>query len=238
MTVHFAPIPLEDRVSFEAFEGRTRGGYATSRGVSVMPLTAAILLTAGLVSSLFLMNIHGRKHEATRLAMVELRDTPPAAPKQPEKAAEPVEAPLMSAPVPAPQQIAQIPAPAIPLAAAPAPRAAVDAPPAPVTAPPAAPKAAPSTQSSDLSGNLLSAKPPSYPVECRRNREQGTVVLAVVLAPSGEVQEISIAKSSGFDKLDKAALAAVKKWLWTPFKRDGAAVAVRGEVKIPFVLRS
>jgi periplasmic protein TonB len=48
---------------------------------------------------------------------------------------------------------------------------------------------------------------------------------------------VSVARSSGFDRLDKAALDAVRRWRWSPTLRDGAPVSVRGTVDIPFVLQ-
>jgi len=79
--------------------------------------------------------------------------------------------------------------------------------------------------------------PPSYPVECRRRKEQGTVFLAVVLATDGTVANVSIARSSGSERLDKAALQAVRKWRWSPTIRNGAPVMVQGTVDIPFILK-
>lgn len=80
---------------------------------------------------------------------------------------------------------------------------------------------------------MIAADPPRYPVESRRKREQGTVVLMVILGADGSVADISVSKSSGFERLDKAALSAVRRWKWSPTRRDGAAVMVRGLVEIP-----
>ena len=90
-------------------------------------------------------------------------------------------------------------------------------PPAPVAikAPPAPRPAAPPTLvADDLGATMISAKPPAYPLESRR-----------------------LARSSGYDRLDRAALGAVRHWRWSPTIRDGVAVAVRGTVEIPFVLQ-
>ncbi|WP_252217111.1 energy transducer TonB, partial [Clostridium sp. CMCC3677] len=75
------------------------------------------------------------------------------------------------------------------------------------------------TEGGDLSSKMISAKPPSYPLESRRLHEEGTVVLAVLLSAEGQVAGISIAQSSGSDRLDQAALAAVRKWRWAPVFR-------------------
>ena len=83
---------------------------------------------------------------------------------------------------------------------------------------------------------MIEAVPPRYPYESRRLKEQGTVVLDVLLGPDGRVERIAVRTSSGHARLDKAALDAVRRWRWSPMLRDGQAVAVRGLVEIPFTL--
>jgi protein TonB len=84
---------------------------------------------------------------------------------------------------------------------------------------------------------MLSFTAPSYPLESRRQKEEGTVALSLLLGTDGRVAEISIASSSGFARLDKAALESVRKWRWAPIMRGGEAVTVRGTVKIPFIIK-
>jgi protein TonB len=83
---------------------------------------------------------------------------------------------------------------------------------------------------------MIEAVPPKYPYESRRLKEQGTVLLDVQLAANGAVERISVRNSSGFPRLDKAALEAVRRWRWSPTLRGGQPVAVRGVVEIPFAL--
>ncbi|HTN14172.1 MAG TPA: TonB family protein [Sphingomonadaceae bacterium] len=205
---------------------------------------ASVGFTALLVSSLFMLNVVGQREERTSIAVVELNTTPENQPEKPDERPAPEEVqmipPQVTAPVPQPEA----PAPIAPLPAlAMAKPAAIAIAPPPSPAPPAQPAARAGAASGpaeggDLTGNLVTAKPPSYPIESRRKHEQGTVILAVLLSTAGEVAEISIARSSGFDRLDKAALQAVKKWRWAPFKRDGVPVTVKGQVAIPFVLNT
>ncbi len=51
--------------------------------------------------------------------------------------------------------------------------------------------------------------------------EQGTVWIHVTIGPEGTVQEASVGVSSGFDRLDRAALEAVRRWRFVPGKRNG-----------------
>jgi protein TonB len=62
----------------------------------------------------------------------------------------------------------------------------------------------------DLSSSMIHAPPPRYPRESRRRHEQGTVLLAVLLATDGSVETLRIARSSGYRRLDEAALDAVQ----------------------------
>ncbi len=169
--------------------------------------------------------------------------TPP--PPPPQAAQQPPRTPVQPAsPIvaPPPPITLTLPAPTIataPVAApvvvpAPAPAAA----PAPVAAPaPAAPAAPAIAKGRDLSANLVDASPPRYPIDSRRAREQGTVVLNVTVGLDGRVADIGLSRSSGFDRLDRAALAAVRHWRWTPTRQNGQTVMVQGLVSIPFVLQ-
>lgn len=114
----------------------------------------------------------------------------------------------------------------------PAPVYARPAPPAPPA--PARPPAP--IQGGDLSSSMVEGIPPRYPVESRRLKEQGVVVLDVIVGPDGRVAQIDVRASSGFPRLDQAAISAVRRWRLSPTMRDGIAVPVRGLVEIPFIL--
>lgn len=123
--------------------------------------------------------------------------------------------------------------------------AAVAPPPTPAPPAAAAPKAAPAASAAgsgpvsvaNLNTNLLSGAPPAYPMGARRKREQGTVVLRLVIGEDGRVVDVTVQRSSGFAALDQAAVGAVRKWRWSPTIRDGRAIPITGLVQIPFVLK-
>ncbi|HWW65579.1 MAG TPA: energy transducer TonB [Sphingomonadaceae bacterium] len=179
----------------------------------------------------------------TRAHMLEVKKAPPPLvvnlitlqPPPPERTSEPTP----------PKQVAQpeiISPPPLVRAATPAPApvlvAATPPPPQMVAVAPPAPKAiATTTDAGDLSSTMISAKPPRYPIESRRKHEEGTVTLRLTLGPDGGVADIVIAHSSGFVRLDKAAIDAVRHWRWSPMIRDGRPVSVRGIVEIPFILK-
>lgn len=75
-----------------------------------------------------------------------------------------------------------------------------------------------------------------YPPLSMRQREQGTVLLHVLVDASGSVQRIEITRSSGHAQLDAAAREAVQRAHFKPVLRDGQAIPAWGIVPIEFRL--
>jgi len=88
----------------------------------------------------------------------------------------------------------------------------------------------------DFSADQLNNPGPRYPAASRRAHEEGTVMLKVLVAPDGRAQELSVATSSGFRRLDDAALATVKRWAFLPAKKAGQAVSAWVLVPVTFDL--
>lgn len=55
-----------------------------------------------------------------------------------------------------------------------------------------------------------------YPLESRRLREQGKVVLYVHVTRLGYVDTVRLLESSGYPRLDDAAVQAVSSWCFRP----------------------
>jgi protein TonB len=70
----------------------------------------------------------------------------------------------------------------------------------------------------------------------RRLGEQGKVVVRVLIGADGVPQTPEIKQSSGFDRLDQAALNTALRWRYVPGKRNGVAEAMWFNVPINFVL--
>lgn len=78
---------------------------------------------------------------------------------------------------------------------------------------------------------------PEYPPSSRRAGEAGTVILDVYVLENGRVGEARVAKSSGFPRLDEAAVREVKRsWRLTPGTEDGKPVAMWGQFAVTFKL--
>lgn len=77
--------------------------------------------------------------------------------------------------------------------------------------------------------------PPRYPIAARRNGEQGTVTLRVLVDREGLPASVAIEKTSGFAPLDNAAREAVRAWRFVPARRGSQAV--EAWVLVPVVFR-
>lgn len=230
-----SPIPTSTPTPATASAPASRYGQSRSPNWPVI----AFILAIHAVAIMAIMHVRHQvqRREEAHLAVVNLtppappppaEDTPPPPPSKPQIVAP---APVVKLPAPAPQ-VATTPVP---------PPVAINAPAVNAPAPPAvfaAPSPPSTVQGGDLSAQMVSGKPPRYPIESRRKREQGTVVLALTVGTDGTVEAISIARSSGFSRLDDAARDAVRKWRWRPLMQQGQAVRVKGVVEIPFILQT
>ena len=77
---------------------------------------------------------------------------------------------------------------------------------------------------------------PGYPSASRRLGEQGTVTLRVFITVAGDAKEISLKSSSGYPRLDRAALDTVRTWKFVPAKRDDKPLDAWVLVPIKFSL--
>jgi protein TonB len=214
---------------------RSRYGEDRQLNWPAIIVTTALHAAAFAAALLVGFQVVAKKEAPPRLTVVNL--TPP--PPPPSAATPPPARPDIVAPIP-PLLIAHNPPPMAttpdPAPTQPSPVSSVVGSPAvsvPVVAAPSPPSV---VQDSALGAKMVSGAPPRYPMESRRHHEQGTVVLSVTLGIDGKVSSIAVSQSSGFSRLDDAALSAVRKWRWTPITRDGKPVMVRGMVEIPFVL--
>ena len=85
--------------------------------------------------------------------------------------------------------------------------------------------------------DYLSNPPPEYPRRSRALREQGLVSLRVHVSEAGVPDAIELDRSSGYRRLDDAAIAAVWRWRFAPARQDGREIAGWAIVPIRFALR-
>lgn len=77
---------------------------------------------------------------------------------------------------------------------------------------------------------------PPYPPMSKRLREQGKVVVRTLIGVDGTAQQAEIKQSSGFDRLDQAALTTALRWRYVPGKRAGVPETMWFNLPFTFVL--
>lgn len=186
-------------------------------------LTAVLLGHGGLVWAL-LPGTEGRPAApvaaASVLAVVLIDPVAPASPVV-TRAAEP-ERPKPVTLRPAAKAIPAAkapPSPALPSAQAEETSAVASAPSSPSAAAVAASAPAPSEPVRQPA--LISCQAPSYPPQSRRAGETGTVQLQLLIDGAGAVVDQRVEHSSGFPRLDEAALIALAKCRFQPGTADG-----------------
>lgn len=191
--------------------------------------TSNTLILTGVV----LLHVLGLVWAAQQLSITEPAVTPPSvvgvlvapepktAPPPPKPEPKPVPPPPKPEPKPVPKPTPKPvpkptprPEPAREVAPEPVPQTAPSVPTPPA---PAVQQAAPAPEETPVpvtpprtDAAHLNNPAPQYPSLSRRLGEQGRVMLDVYILPDGSVGEIKLNKSSGFPRLDNAALQAVK----------------------------
>ncbi len=79
---------------------------------------------------------------------------------------------------------------------------------------------------------LIHTVNPSYPPEALTQKLHGTVVLQVVVARDGSVEDVKMVR--GYFILAQAAIAAVKQWRFEPYTLNGHAAATQTAITINF----
>jgi protein TonB len=199
---------------------------AAQRAGAVFAIGMHLLIGAGLLM-----------YEPARSALLSVAPimvsliTPPrpeAKPPETLPRPKPVAKPRPKAPEPQPPVAAPVEAPS--------PSPVVVAPPPP-PAPARAAALPPFTITSPIfAADYLDNPPPPYPALSRRIREQGRVVLRVLVSPGGSAQDVEIRSSSGHARLDESARDTVRRWRFVPAKRGDEPVPAWVLIPISFSL--
>jgi protein TonB len=193
----------------------TRGGVALAVIAGHAAVIYAVAVTLGVVEA---------PAFAPKMEVVMV-----AAPEPVVEEPEPVRTPPVTEPdIFVPEPIAQIEVP-------------VETP--PVIVAPVAPPAANTAITSSGSGPMLTTTlkvtrrvEPMYPPASRRLAEEGTVQLRVHVDERGRARDVELLQSSGFDRLDAAAIAAVRRWQFSPAMQHSRAVPAWTQVNVLFRL--
>jgi protein TonB len=75
---------------------------------------------------------------------------------------------------------------------------------------------------------------PHYPEDAAAEGVTGTVRLKVVVGMRGRVESVLVVRSSGDDRLDRAAEATVRQWRYQPARRGGRPKTAVDYVEVEF----
>ena len=77
---------------------------------------------------------------------------------------------------------------------------------------------------------------PTYPPASRRAGEEGTVRLKVLVDTNGRASNVAVTQSSGFTRLDQAAMEAVRKWRFVAATDGTNKIQAYTQVAVTFKL--
>ncbi|MFN3304384.1 MAG: energy transducer TonB, partial [Roseateles sp.] len=96
---------------------------------------------------------------------------------------------------------------------------------APAAPPAPAPTAAPGPRQIAPSAVRYQKLPElHFPALAKRAGEQGTVVLRITVDATGRLKQASVHRSSGFERIDQAALQDIRSARFVPYMEDGKPV--------------
>ncbi|CRZ20882.1 energy transducer TonB [Kingella kingae] len=87
-----------------------------------------------------------------------------------------------------------------------------------------------------INGGYIKEPNVMYPDKSVELGEEGKVKLAIIVNPNGSVDDIELIQSSGFERLDRAAIETVKQAKYQPKNVNGKPVRTRFVKEFSFVL--
>lgn len=85
-----------------------------------------------------------------------------------------------------------------------------------------------------MENQLITKVMPKYPVEAKKARIEGKVVLNAVIGKDGSVLNLKV--DSGPRELQQSALDAVRQWKYKPYLLNGEPVEVMTKININYTL--
>lgn len=205
-----------------------------SKNISIYSLLLVIGVHAGVLAAVVLspsapMPIVVEPTIQGMLVMAEPEEAPPPnplpLPPPPEKKPEPKPKPKPLPKAPPSERAVEAPEPEPVSAPTEEPVKEQPTEPAPVVLPPR-------TDASEQNNPA-----PVYPAISKRLGEKGIVSLEILVKADGTVGEVKVKKSSGYKRLDTAAITAIKRWRFIAASENGISIDYWYEIDFDFGLR-
>jgi periplasmic protein TonB len=218
-----ANVPLGAPMSATSAPYRPAGSDSQKRGlfsrgpVGIIVVAVHVVLIYALAASMGIVQTPtlSKPMEATIIDQPQDKQEPVQVVK-PELETPPVETPPIEDTIPEPEIVVDEPAPAA------------------ITA-----EASPAPPVQETANMTVSRRvDPVYPAGSRRDGEQGSGMFRVLVDEKGRPVDVQIAKSSGFPRLDEAAVAAIRKWAFKPAVQNGQPVQSWTRVAVSFKLEN
>ncbi|MDN0077608.1 energy transducer TonB [Crenobacter sp. SG2303] len=87
-------------------------------------------------------------------------------------------------------------------------------------------------------GGYANTPRPNYPPLSIEMGEEGSVRLRAQIDAEGRPSDVTVVKGSGFPRLDRAAVAAVRGWRFNPARRGNEAIPFTYTFSVDFTLRN
>jgi protein TonB len=193
--------------------------HRSGNRTKMVGVVAAAAFTVGMGALFSAMNFNAERMQRLSSELVMIEPPPPPVIEEPEppkvEVVEDIPAPPTPPPLVAPE-IDFVPE-EIPVITAPV------ADPVPLPEPVPVVTAPAPVQQTRSNPKLIASDKPAYPSASRRAGEEGTTRLQVCVNAAGRVTSVSVAGSSGYQRLDDAAMQWLRGERFTPAKVNGVA---------------
>lgn len=198
-------------------EDKKKGGLFSRGPVGILVIGVHVLLVWALMASMGIIEMPGLSKPMEAVIIDQPQEkTEPVEVVKPDLEAPPIETPPIEDTIPEPEIMVDEPAPAaITAETSPAP---------------------PVTETANMT--VSRRVDPVYPAGSRRDGEQGNGMFRVLVDEKGRPTEVQVLKSTGFPRLDEAAMTAIRRWAFKPAVQNSQPVKSWTRVAVAFKLEN
>jgi protein TonB len=212
-----APMGASEAPYRPTDRAKKSGGLFSRGPVGIIVIAVHVVLVWALMASMGIVEMPGLSKPMEAVIIDQPQEkTEPVQVVKPELESPPIETPPIEDTIPEPEIVVDEPAPtAITAETSPAP---------------------PVTETANMT--VSRRVDPVYPAGSRRDGEQGSGMFRVLVDEKGRPMDVQVLKTTGFPRLDEAALAAIRKWAFKPAIQNSQPVQSWTRVAVSFKLEN